>query len=177
MKYVRNAAKTSYRRVNNSEAEDLVTNHGYKYTTKSAYRSWMNRTRMPYSAGKEFPGNRSYRKWYKEMKKRTKPRVSNADSTDGTKKLIQRVLSEPGKIFVERYLTKTGKDKMVKENLTEKEALAKYGKNRYEKNPNAVIVKALRHNPRNTDNLPVETVEEEVKESVSEIENIQKQES
>jgi len=59
----------------------------------------------------------------------------------------QEVLSEKGRVFVEKYLTKTGKKKLeLAKTKKEKETVWKeYGKNRYKKNPNAKVINFLRH--------------------------------
>ena len=57
----------------------------------------------------------------------------------------QIVMSEPSKIFKEKYLTKKGKRLLMNKILTKKEVWAKYGKNRYVKNPDAFPVKEIIH--------------------------------
>ena len=56
----------------------------------------------------------------------------------------QIVLSEPGKIFKEKYLSPKGKKLLTKKNA--KEIWKKYGKKRYISNTNAVFVKIIKHN-------------------------------
>jgi hypothetical protein len=59
----------------------------------------------------------------------------------------QIVLSAPRKIFVERYLTPKGKRMMtLASSRKEKDAVwAKYGKNRYRINSDAIPVKVIKH--------------------------------
>lgn len=59
----------------------------------------------------------------------------------------QIIWSEPRKVFVEKYLTKTGKKQLaLAKTKKEKDAVwAKYGKNRYRINKNAKIIKIITH--------------------------------
>jgi hypothetical protein len=57
----------------------------------------------------------------------------------------QVVMSEPQYIFKERYITERMLERASKEGLTKKQALAKFGKNRYAFNPNAKPLKTIIH--------------------------------
>ena len=71
--------------------------------------------------------------------------ANNRKTTRGRKNQIQIVYSEPRRIFKERYITDHMLEKAIRQGLSKKEALSKYGKNRYVNNPNAVPVKTIIH--------------------------------
>lgn len=142
MKCIRKADRSTYIRVSNEEAEQKVSTGEYVYTTKSAFKSSLNKTRKRFYNFKEFPGERTNRKLFKKLKK---PRISNANSTKGTKALIQRVTNKPERMFVERYLPK-GAIKKIKAGLITKEgAMKTLAKNRYIRNFNIEVVKTIKH--------------------------------
>lgn len=60
---------------------------------------------------------------------------------------VQPVYSskDPHRIFIGRYITQHMSDKCAAMGLSKKEALAKYGKNRYIINPTAKPVKFIKH--------------------------------
>ncbi len=70
-----------------------------------------------------------------------------AKNTDRLRKSRkQMVWSQPRYIRKgERYMTKKGKSLLASGLISEKEAWLKYGKNRYVLNPNAVLIKIIRH--------------------------------
>ena len=63
----------------------------------------------------------------------------------GRKISFQEVYSEPQYILKERYLTPHMLSISAEEGLSHKQALTKYGKNRYAINPNAVVMKTIKH--------------------------------
>jgi hypothetical protein len=71
--------------------------------------------------------------------------ANQTESYMGVRK--QRVLSAPGRIFVERYLSPKGKRLLWDANTKKekKDVWAKYGKNRYRINPDAKPVKIITH--------------------------------
>jgi len=69
--------------------------------------------------------------------------MNNRKSTNSRR--VQVVLSKPKRIFVERYLTKKGLRLLLTKQLSKDETWKKYGKNRYEVNPEAVELKQVRH--------------------------------
>ena len=75
----------------------------------------------------------------------------------------QTIYSEPQFLFKERYLTKKGQRLMQRLHRTEEvldrkdsedSIWQKYGKNRYELNPNAKSVKTIYHADENKDHVP-----------------------
>jgi hypothetical protein len=70
--------------------------------------------------------------------------------TNGRRRQI--VMSAPTKLFVERYLTNKGKYMLVNaKTRAEKDAVwARYGKNKYRNNPEAVPVKCIFHRQLHT---------------------------
>lgn len=143
MKCIRNAGSTVYSRLNNKEAAEMVATGNWVYTSKKAYKAFYNRSRKRfYTTSKNTPSNRTLRSYFKTIKR---PRISNANSTDGTKAHIQRINSEPAKTFVERYLPKSALKKVAAGEITQKQAMKTLAKNRYVKNNNATVVKAIKH--------------------------------
>lgn len=69
--------------------------------------------------------------------------ANNRKSTRGRRK--QAVLSAPGRIFVERYITDHMLERAIRNGLSKNEALEKYGKNRYRPNPEAKVIKFITH--------------------------------
>ena len=63
----------------------------------------------------------------------------------GRKISTQDIYSEPQFILKERYITPHMLERCISQGWTKKQALAKYGKNRYALNPNAVVVKTVKH--------------------------------
>jgi len=63
----------------------------------------------------------------------------------GRKRSVQIIYSEPQWILKERYITDHMLEKAIRLGLSKKEALAKYGKNRYQLNPNAKPIKTVIH--------------------------------
>ena len=63
------------------------------------------------------------------------------------RKVRQYVMSAPSKIFVEKYLTAKGKFLLLsaKTKAEKAEIWAKYGKNRYRRNPDARPIKVIEH--------------------------------
>ena len=61
-------------------------------------------------------------------------------------KRIQIVYSKPQRILKENYLTPKGKRLLDNGEITKEEAWEKYGKNRYEDNPNAKPIGTIIHN-------------------------------
>ena len=59
---------------------------------------------------------------------------------------MQMVLNKPLKTFKEKYISPKGLKLFVQGVITRKEAWEKYGKNRYTINPNAKIIKGIKHN-------------------------------
>lgn len=57
----------------------------------------------------------------------------------------QDVYDRPYKKLVGRYLSSKGKRLLLTKQITEEEAYAKYGKNRYEIDPEAKYIKTIRH--------------------------------
>jgi hypothetical protein len=71
--------------------------------------------------------------------------ANNRKPTRGRKDVKQTIYSEPQRILKERYITDHMLEKAIRNGLTKKEALAKYGKNRYVTNPNAKPIKVIFH--------------------------------
>lgn len=68
---------------------------------------------------------------------------NNRKETLGRK--IQVIYSEPKYLLKERYITDHMLEKATIMGLNKKEALSKYGKNRYIVNPNAKPIKVIHH--------------------------------
>ena len=58
---------------------------------------------------------------------------------------LQEVYDKPQRILKERYITDHILEKAIRMGLSKKEALAKYGKNRYEVNLEAKVIKVIQH--------------------------------
>lgn len=72
-------------------------------------------------------------------------RRKNGKLVSTSNQIKQIIYSEPRRIFKERYITDHMLEKAIRQGLSKKEALDKYGKNRYVNNPNAVPVKTIIH--------------------------------
>ena len=71
------------------------------------------------------------------------PRNHNNRKND--QRTIQVIWSEPKRILVGRYLSKSARKRAELEHLSVDSALELYGKNRYKVNPNAKAVKIIIH--------------------------------
>lgn len=142
MKCIRNARGTVYSRVKNSEAVALIETGEWVHTSKSAWRAFKKRKRMRF---RSTAGNRPSHNFLRRMwKGQQKPPISNSKSY-GVQKHLQRVLSEPERIFVESYLPNHAIKKLENSEITLKEATNLYLKKRYRLNPNARVIKTIKH--------------------------------
>jgi hypothetical protein len=62
-----------------------------------------------------------------------------------SKKNVQKIWSEPRKVFIERYLSPKGVKLLAKKEISKEEAWEKYGKNRYKINRNAKLLYTIVH--------------------------------
>lgn len=89
--------------------------------------------------GAEAIVNRRQRRWALNM-----PRIHNNRKETAARR-VQLVYNEPLKTFVERYITDHMLEKATRMGLSKKEALEKFGKNRYRVNPDSKVVKVIIH--------------------------------
>ena len=83
--------------------------------------------------------NRRQRRWALNM-----PRKHN-NHKNGDSRKIQLIYTEKPRLLVERYITDHMLQKAISQGLSKKDALVKYGKNRYAKNPDARVLKIIIH--------------------------------
>lgn len=106
MKTVRTLTSSQYKRLNDTEAAKLVASGEWVYTTKEAFRAFMNRTRKKHPSG-FYKGARKMREQFKRMS--DLKRIGNSKGKGTIRKQIVTVGLK--RELVESYKTKSGETK------------------------------------------------------------------